>query len=164
MQGLQTRRFPNPYQPFAGSHNRDVYMRHRLWQVHPWRRHLHADNVCFTFSMAVIKARKGPVRNAMLGYSYTGLKEPCQQTSMERGVDWKALSRFRENRTVYYAYDNKQTITNKLWRLSHEFPRYCVAAYDVERDDFEDFCPKKSVPLLRVVRKLVTAMRQTRAE
>ncbi|XP_077489237.1 uncharacterized protein LOC144100069 [Amblyomma americanum] len=114
--------------------------------------------------MAVIKARKGTVRNAMLGYSYTGLKEPCQQTSMEKGVDWKALSRYRENRTVYYAYDNKQTITHKLWRLSHEFPRYCVAAYDVERDDFEDVCPKKSVPLLRVVRKLVTAMRQTRAE
>ncbi|KAL1474500.1 hypothetical protein MTO96_037926, partial [Rhipicephalus appendiculatus] len=87
---------------------------------------------------------------------------PCQQASMEMGVDWKALSRFRENRTVFYAYDNKQTITNKLWRLAHEFPRYCVALYDVERDDFEDVCPRKGVPLLRVVRKLVTATAQTR--
>ncbi|KAH7950442.1 hypothetical protein HPB49_024113 [Dermacentor silvarum] len=44
-----------------------------------------------------------------------------------------------------------------LWRLLHEFPRYCVAVYDVERDDFEHICPRESAPLLRVVRKLVTA-------
>ncbi|KAL1480178.1 hypothetical protein MTO96_051258 [Rhipicephalus appendiculatus] len=132
MADMTTKRYPNPYQPFAGSHNRDVYMRYRLWRVHPWRRHLRLNNVCFTLSMT-----------------------PCQQTSMEMGVDWKALSRFRENRTVFYAYDNKQTITNK-------FPRYCVALYDVERDDFEDVCPRKGVPLLRVVRKLVTATAQTR--
>ncbi|KAL1483012.1 hypothetical protein MTO96_033419 [Rhipicephalus appendiculatus] len=143
MPGLHTRRFPNAYQPFAGSHKDDVYMRYRLWQVHPWRRHLHLDNVCFTISMAVIKARKGPTRN-----------KPCEQSSMKKGVDWRAISRFRENRTIYYAYDNKQTFTNKLWRLAHEFPRYCVAAYDVEKDDFEGVCPKKSVPLLRIVRKL----------
>ncbi|KAH6943523.1 hypothetical protein HPB50_022923 [Hyalomma asiaticum] len=158
----KTKRYPNPYQPFTGSHNKDVYMRYRLWRVHPWRRQLRLNNVCFTLSMTVIKAQKGATRNSMLAYSYTGLKEPCQQTSMETGVDWKALSRFRENRTVFYAYDNKQTITNKLWRLAHEFPRYCVALYDVERDDYEDVCPRKSVPLLRVVRKLVTATAQSR--
>lgn len=162
MPDMTTKRYPNPYQPFAGSHNKDVYMRYRLWRVHPWRRHLRLNNVCFTLSMTVIKAQKGTTKNSMLAYSYTGLKEPCQQTSMDMGVDWKALSRFRENRTVFYAYDNKQTITNKLWRLAHEFPRYCVALYDVERDDFEDVCPRKSVPLLRVVRKLVTATAQTR--
>ncbi|XP_049273500.1 uncharacterized protein LOC119399125 [Rhipicephalus sanguineus] len=164
MPGLQTRRFPNAYQPFAGSHKNDVYMRYRLWQVHPWRRHLHLDNVCFTISMAVIKARKGPTRNKVLEYSYTSIKEPCEQSSMKKGVDWRALSRFRENRTIYYAYDNKQTFTNKLWRLAHEFPRYCVAAYDVEKDDFEGVCPKKSVPLLRVVRKLVTSAVRARLD
>ncbi|XP_075726097.1 uncharacterized protein LOC119179260 [Rhipicephalus microplus] len=162
MTDMTTKRYPNPYQPFAGSHNRDVYMRYRLWRVHPWRRQLRLNNVCFTLSFTVIKAQKGATKNSMLAYSYTGLKEVCQQRSMEMGVDWKALSRFRENRTVFYAYDNKQTITNKLWRLAHEFPRYCVALYDVERDDFEDICPRKSVPLLRVVRKLVTATAQTR--
>ncbi|XP_065298420.1 uncharacterized protein [Dermacentor albipictus] len=162
--GLQTRRFPNAYQPFAGSHKNDVYMRYRLWQVHPWRRHLHLDNVCFTISMAVIKARKGPTRNRVLEYSYTGIKEPCEQSSMKKGVDWRALSRFRENRTTYYAYDNKQTLTNKLWRLAHEFPRYCVAAYDVEKDDFEGVCPKKSAPLLGVVKKLVTSTQRARLD
>ncbi|XP_070379010.1 uncharacterized protein [Dermacentor albipictus] len=164
MPDMKSKRYPNPYQPFSGSHNKDVYMRYRLWRVHPWRRQLRVNNVCFTLSMTVIKAHKGPTKNNMLAYSYTGLKEACQQTSMEMGVDWKALSRFRENRTVFYAYDNKQTITSKLWRLSHEFPRYCVAVYDVERDDFEDVCPRKSVPLLRVVRKLVTATAQSRVE
>lgn len=164
MSGMQTRRFPNPYQPFAGSHQKDVYMRYRLWKVHPWRRRLHLDNVCFTLSMAVIKEQKGAVRNTMLAYNYTSLKEPCQQSGLQKGIDWKALSRFRENRTVYYAYDNKQTLTNKIWRLAHEFPRYCVAVYDVEMDDFEDVCPKNSVPLLRVVHKLVTATRKTRQD
>ncbi|XP_077527779.1 uncharacterized protein LOC144139235 [Haemaphysalis longicornis] len=114
--------------------------------------------------MAVIKEQKGAVRNTMLGYNYTSLKEPCQQSGLRKGIDWKALSRFRENRTIYYAYDNKQTLTNKIWRLAHEFPRYCVAVYDVEMDDFEDVCPKKSVPLLRLVHKLVTATRKTRQD
>ncbi|KAH9377799.1 hypothetical protein HPB48_000933 [Haemaphysalis longicornis] len=52
----------------------------------------------------------------------------------------------------------------QIWRLAHEFPRYCVAVYDVEMDDFEDVCPKKSVPLLRLVHKLVTATRKTRQD
>ncbi|XP_077491605.1 uncharacterized protein LOC144102165 [Amblyomma americanum] len=43
--GLQTRRFPNPYQPFAGSHTRDVYMMMKVdnegrWQVQQLARHV----------------------------------------------------------------------------------------------------------------------------
>ncbi|KAK8762636.1 hypothetical protein V5799_026098 [Amblyomma americanum] len=75
MAGLQARRFPNAYQPFDGSHKKDVYMRYRLWKVHPWRRHLQLDNVCFTISMAVIKARKTAAKNSVFEYSYTNLKE-----------------------------------------------------------------------------------------
>ncbi|XP_077489781.1 uncharacterized protein LOC144100794 isoform X2 [Amblyomma americanum] len=164
MAGLQARRFPNAYQAFDGSHKKDVYMRYRLWKVHPWRRHLQLDNVCFTISMAVIKARKAAAKNSVFEYSYTNLKEACQQSDLKKGIDWKAMSRFRENGTLYYAYDNKQTFTNKLWRLAHEFPRYCVAVYDVEKDDFEGVCPKKSVPLLRTVKKLVTATARARLD
>ncbi|XP_037570484.2 uncharacterized protein LOC119452344 [Dermacentor silvarum] len=75
MPEVKSKRYPNPYQPFTGSYNKDVYMRYRLWRVHPWRRQLRVNNVCFTLSMTVIKAHKGPTRNNMLAYSYTGLKE-----------------------------------------------------------------------------------------
>lgn len=162
MPSLHTRRFPNPYQPFNGSTTKDIYMRYRLWKVHPWRRRLHLDNVCFTMSMAVIKGRKRAAGDRILDYSYTNLKEPCLQQDMEKGIDVKAISHYRENQTVYYAYDNRQTIIEKLWRLSHEFPRYCVAVYDVEMDDFENACPKMSVPRLGVVRKLVTSTMQSK--
>ncbi|EEC14758.1 hypothetical protein IscW_ISCW011286 [Ixodes scapularis] len=81
---------------------------------------------------------------------------------MQTGVEWMALSRYKQNRTVFYGYDNKKTITKKLWRVSHEFPNYCVSVYDVENDDFEGFCPNKSTPLLRIIRKLVTPITHSR--
>ncbi|XP_040074335.2 uncharacterized protein LOC8036981 [Ixodes scapularis] len=161
MGALHTLRFPNPYQPYNGSHRRDVYLRYRLWNVHAWKTRLRADNVCFSISLTVIKGLKG-ARPGLLGYSYTNLKEACRLHKMQTGVEWMALSRYKQNRTVFYGYDNKKTITKKLWRVSHEFPNYCVSVYDVENDDFEGFCPNKSTPLLRIIRKLVTPITHSR--
>ncbi|XP_064478823.1 uncharacterized protein LOC135392089 isoform X3 [Ornithodoros turicata] len=156
---LHTRRYPNPYQPYNASHVNDVYMRHRLWRIHPWKRQLGTESVCFTLSLAVIRGVKGTVNgknHRIISYSYTRLKEPCVQRDLKALIDPKALSRSKQDEDTFFGYDNRRTLTTKLRSLAHEFPQYCMAAYNVEMDDFEGLCPHNSTPLLRVLRKLVT--------
>ncbi|XP_075535607.1 uncharacterized protein LOC142571224 [Dermacentor variabilis] len=162
---LHSIRFANPYMPHAEAAAGDVFMRRQLSRVWSLRQQLVAQSAaathgwCFTISLGTIKNYVDTLYTKLVwvsGYDYTSLQEVCALLRENKAqMNNESVSRFVKTDYVFYTFDDRDTIAQKMSRALGEFPELCVAAYDVEMDDLDGYCDaqgaKVGAPLLELL-------------
>ncbi|XP_077511970.1 uncharacterized protein LOC144122864 [Amblyomma americanum] len=161
---LHSVRFPNPYLPHKEAVEGDIFLNQQLGHVWSLRQQLGtqggmARHWCFTLSLGAIKNFVDALYKKLVwvtGYDYASLQEVCAllRESKAQTSD-ESLSRFLRTDYVFYTYDDRDTISEKVSRVLGEFPGLCVAAYDVELDDLDGYCDAQGAdvgaPLLELL-------------
>ncbi|KAL1468835.1 hypothetical protein MTO96_025160, partial [Rhipicephalus appendiculatus] len=162
---LHSVRFANPYKPHTDAAVGDVFMRQQLSRIWSLRQQLVTQNSvatqgwCFTLSLGAIKNYVDTLYKKLVfvtGYDYTSLQEVCallRENKAQTNND--SLSRFVKTDYVFYTFDDRDTIAQKMSRALGEFPELCVAGYDVELDDLDGYCDAQGAdvgaPLLELL-------------
>ncbi|XP_077538399.1 uncharacterized protein LOC144150973 [Haemaphysalis longicornis] len=157
-------RFANPYLPFENALQGDVFMRESLSRVWSLRQAVGdgggaSRGWCFTLSLGAIKNFRDTLYGnvvSVVGYDYASLQEVCallKETHAETNND--SVSRYVKTDYVFYTFDDRDTIFEKVSRILNQFPNLCLAAYDVELDDVDGYCQEQGVdvgaPLLELL-------------
>ncbi|XP_064473659.1 uncharacterized protein LOC135388198 isoform X2 [Ornithodoros turicata] len=95
--------------------------------------------MCFSINMVVLNYSVPTYTNDFGGFchdeQWTGYAETCPTLVTGTYVSSSKLTAYTRTRDVFKAFESEDTLRIKTEMASREFPRVCVAAYNVEFED-----------------------------